>query len=141
MVWYPPLLGAILLLASLKAGSLVRLAVVLVHDGIPLTYAVELASLLSYTEAVLGILLMFNLRSRLVFLGTTALLLGFTGQLVFLLMANGPPCTCFGRYNRLFGRTSNVAGILQNLSLLTLFMIAGCRPSFCKNCSPSVVQH
>ncbi|MCP5516951.1 MAG: hypothetical protein H7A45_06790 [Verrucomicrobiales bacterium] len=140
-VWFPPLLGAMLLLASiLKADSLGGLAAVLAYDGIPSTYAVALASMISYAEAVLGVLLMFNLRSRLLFLGTIALFVCFAGQLVLLSLTKGPSCMCFGRYNWLFGRTSNLAATIQNLSLLTLLIIATRKILFCGGSSDGVVQ-
>ncbi|RME93682.1 MAG: hypothetical protein D6766_07675 [Verrucomicrobia bacterium] len=117
-------MGALFLFASvLKAGSLDQLVLVLLHDGIPMRHAALVGTALCYVEAVVGVLLIFNVENRVLFFVASGLLVGFTVQLVYLGVTQGPPCMCFGRYNWLFGRTSNMASIIQNAFLLTLLIL------------------
>lgn len=113
--------GLLFLLSGFgKIGNVIYFQHIIVEYG--LSYLNILAPFIILVEILIGVLLIFNLKTKIVSICATCLLLIFTGAFTYAWLANGiTDCGCFGNYMPM--PSSPLVTYIRNIVLLVLLGI------------------
>lgn len=113
--------GGMFILSGIgKIGNVIYFQHIIVEYG--LSYLNILAPVIILVEILIGVLLIFNLKTKIVSICATCLLLIFTGAFTYAWLANGiTDCGCFGNYMPM--PSSPLVTYIRNIVLLVLLGI------------------